>query len=103
MLCRRREGVRHLHDAFVVSDHDCEALGKGIITLLKAPTLAAKLGANARTTVVTNFDCRQICLKIERIYKKMLHASPKWHTYKRNGLHRRRLNPELTHLPWRRQ
>jgi hypothetical protein len=42
-------------------------------------------------------------LKIERIYKKMLHASPKWHTCKLNGLHRRRLNPELTRLPWLRQ
>jgi glycosyltransferase involved in cell wall biosynthesis len=70
------KGIRHLHDAFVVPDHDCEALGKGIITLLKDRALAAKLGANARTTVLANFDWRQICPKIECIYKKLLSAPP---------------------------
>jgi len=70
------KGVRHLHDAFVVPDRDCEALGKGIITLLRDHALAAKLGANARTTVLANFDWRQICLKIECIYRKLLSAPP---------------------------
>ena len=70
------KGIRHLQDAFVVPDRDCEALGKGIITLLKDRALAAKLGANARTTVLANFDWRQICLKIECIYKKLLSTPP---------------------------
>ena len=43
------KGVRHLHDAFIVPNHDCEALGRGIVTLLNDRKLAAKLGANART------------------------------------------------------
>jgi 1,2-diacylglycerol 3-alpha-glucosyltransferase len=66
------KGVRHLHDAFVVEDHDWQALGQGIVTLLRDRALAARLGANARKTVLTEFDWRQICPKIERIYDRLL-------------------------------
>ena len=66
------KGLRHLHDAFIAPNHDCEALGKGIITLLKDRALAAKLGANALTTVLANFDWRRICARIERIYDRLL-------------------------------
>ena len=66
------KGVRHLHDAFIVPNHDYEALGHGIVTLLEDRTLAAELGANARATVLANFDWRQICAKIERIYDRLL-------------------------------
>jgi glycosyltransferase involved in cell wall biosynthesis len=66
------KGLRHLHDAFIVPNHDCEALGNGIVTLLKDCALAAKLGANARETVLANFDWRHICIKIERIYSRLL-------------------------------
>ncbi len=66
------KGVRHLHDAFVVEDHDWQALGEGIVTLLRDRALAARLGANARETVLTEFDWRQICPKIERIYDQLL-------------------------------
>jgi 1,2-diacylglycerol 3-alpha-glucosyltransferase len=66
------KGVRHLHDAFIVPDHDCDALGRGIITLLKDRALAARLGANARTTVLANFDWRRICQRIEHIYARLL-------------------------------
>jgi len=66
------KGLRHLHDAFIVANHDCWALGNGIITLLKDRALAAKLGANARATVLANFDWRQICAKIECIYDRLL-------------------------------
>jgi 1,2-diacylglycerol 3-alpha-glucosyltransferase len=70
------KGVRHLHDAFIVPNHDYEALGRGIVTLLRDRALAAELGANARATVLSEFDWRQICRKIERIYDKLLGASP---------------------------
>ena len=70
------KGVRHLHDAFIVPDHDWEALSKGIVTLLRNRALAAELGANARATVLADFDWRQICRKIERIYDKLLGALP---------------------------
>jgi 1,2-diacylglycerol 3-alpha-glucosyltransferase len=66
------KGVRHLHDAFVVEDHDWQALGRGIATLLRDRALAARLGANARETVLTEFDWRQICPKIERIYDRLV-------------------------------
>jgi 1,2-diacylglycerol 3-alpha-glucosyltransferase len=66
------KGVNHLHDAFIVPNHDCEALGQGIIALLNDRALAANLGANARATVLANFDWRHICAKIERIYDKLL-------------------------------
>src|SRR5436190_1289818 len=66
------KGLRHLHDAFIVPNHDCEALGKGIITLLKDRELAARLGVNARTTVINDFDWRRICQRIEHIYDKLL-------------------------------
>ena len=68
------KGVRHLHDAFIVPNHDCDALGKGIMTLLEDRALAAKLGTNARATVLANFDWRQICTKIECIYDRLLAA-----------------------------
>ncbi len=70
------KGVRHLHDAFIVPNHDYEALGRGIVTLLQDRTLAAELGANARATVLADFDWRQICRKIEHIYDQILGASP---------------------------
>lgn len=70
------KGVRHLHDAFIVTNHDYESLGHGIMTLFKDPELAAALGANARTTVLTNFDWRLICRKIEHIYDNLLGTDP---------------------------
>jgi 1,2-diacylglycerol 3-alpha-glucosyltransferase len=69
------KGLRHLHDAFIVPNHDCEALGKGIITLLQDHQLAERLGANARATVLANFDWRIICERIERIYDRLLGKS----------------------------
>jgi glycosyltransferase involved in cell wall biosynthesis len=66
------KGVSHLHDAYIVPNHDYEALGQGIIALLKDRALATTLGANARATVLANFDWREICTKIERIYDKLL-------------------------------
>lgn len=66
------KGLRHMHDAFIAPNHDYEALGKGIVTLLKNPALAAQLGANARATVLANFQWRNICLEIERIYYKLV-------------------------------
>ena len=66
------KGVRHLHDAFIVPNHDFEGLGRGISSLLNNPALAAELGANGRATVLADFDWRQICRKIEHIYDDLL-------------------------------
>jgi len=70
------KGVRHLHDAFIVPNHDYEALGRCIVKILEDKKLAGELGANARATVLSEFDWRQICRKIERIYDHLLGASP---------------------------
>jgi len=40
--------------------------------LLKDRELAANLGANARMTVLANFDWRRICRRIEHIYDRLL-------------------------------
>jgi glycosyltransferase involved in cell wall biosynthesis len=69
------KGVRHLHDAFIVPNHDFESLGRGIVTLLNDRSLAGLLGANARATVLAEFDWRQICRKVECIYDQLLGAS----------------------------
>ena len=69
------KGVRHMYDAFIAPDHDCDALGKGIVTLLRNPTLAAQLGAQARATVLATFHWRHICVDIERIYHKLVEAA----------------------------
>ena len=69
------KGVRHMHDAFVVPNHDLEALGRGIVTLLNDRALAEKLAANGNATVLAEFDWRQVCRKIEGIYDKLL-ATP---------------------------
>jgi glycosyltransferase involved in cell wall biosynthesis len=66
------KGVNHLHDAYIVPNHDYQALGQGIIALLNDRALAARLGTNARATVLANFDWREICTKIESIYDKLL-------------------------------
>lgn len=66
------KGVSHLHDAYIVPNHDFEALGQGIVTLLQDKTLAAELAAHGRATVLADFDWRQICRKIERIYDHLL-------------------------------
>jgi glycosyltransferase involved in cell wall biosynthesis len=68
------KGVRHMHDAFVVPNHDFEAMGRGIVTLLNDRALAEKLAANGNATVLAEFDWRQICRKIERVYDKLLVA-----------------------------
>ena len=70
------KGVRHLYDAFIVPNHDFEALGRGIVTVLNNPQLAKELGANAHATVLAEFDWRQICRTIERIYDQLVATSP---------------------------
>ncbi len=55
------KGVRHLHDAFIVPNHDFEALGRGIASCSRIVRWPPNFGANARATVLADFDWRQIC------------------------------------------
>ncbi len=77
------KGVRHLHDAFIVPNHDCEAMGRGISQLLEDRDLAAELGTNARATVLRDFDWRHICREIERIYDRLSGVSDSLATVER--------------------
>jgi glycosyltransferase involved in cell wall biosynthesis len=65
------KGVRHMHDAYVVADHDVSAMSRGIVALLRDSALALKLGAAARETVVKDFDWRHLCTDVEAVYEAM--------------------------------
>jgi len=66
------KGVRHMYDAYVVPDHDWQALGRGILALLRDPALAARLGQRAKETVERDFDWFRLCGRIENIYQSLL-------------------------------
>jgi 1,2-diacylglycerol 3-alpha-glucosyltransferase len=66
------KGVRHLHDAYIVPNHDWEKMGEAIVMLIRDPALAKRLAAEARETVMNNFDWRILAKKIEAIYAQLL-------------------------------
>ncbi len=68
------KGVTHLHDGFVVPDHDWTAMGQAIVKILRDPELARTLGANARRTVLARFDWQFLCTEIEAVYGVVLSA-----------------------------
>lgn len=65
------KGVHHMHDAYVVDDHDVDEMSRGILTLLEDRALASKLGAAARETVVRDFDWRVLCKAVEGVYESI--------------------------------
>jgi len=66
------KGVRHMHDALIVPDHDWQQMGASIVTLLRDPELRQKLGENARETALQNFEWRSLCQKVEAVYASLL-------------------------------
>jgi 1,2-diacylglycerol 3-alpha-glucosyltransferase len=66
------KGVRNMHDAFVVPDHDLGALSQGIVTLLRDPDLARRLGAAAKATVERDFDWKNLCGAVEDVYGRIV-------------------------------
>jgi len=66
------KGVRHLHDVLIAPDRDWRAMGDAIVTLLGDESLRARIGANARETVLRDFDWKSLCAKIETIYDRLL-------------------------------
>jgi glycosyltransferase involved in cell wall biosynthesis len=66
------KGITHLHEAWIVPDHDCNQLGHGILKLLRDRALAARLAANGRTTAIRDFDWRNLSQKVEAIYERIL-------------------------------
>jgi glycosyltransferase involved in cell wall biosynthesis len=70
------KGVRHMHDAYVVPDHDYRELGGGILALLRDRELAARLGAAAKETVARDFDWRRLCRAVEAVYQEVAEPRP---------------------------
>lgn len=66
------KGVRHLHDVLVAPDRDWQTMGERIVTLLADAPLREKIGANARETVLRDFDWKSLCAKIDAIYDRLL-------------------------------
>jgi glycosyltransferase involved in cell wall biosynthesis len=69
------KGVEHLREAFVVPDHNVEAMGGGIVTVLRDHQLAAHMGANARQTILHEFDWEILCTQIQDVYQSVLGTS----------------------------
>jgi glycosyltransferase involved in cell wall biosynthesis len=66
------KGLTHMQDALVVADHDWQAMGDAIVTLLGDPDLAKRLGANARENAINNFDWRAISKKVAAVYASIM-------------------------------
>ena len=66
------KGVTHLHDAFLVEDHNWREMGQAIVQLIRDPALGKRLGANARETAINNFDWEVLSARIAEIYQKVL-------------------------------
>jgi glycosyltransferase involved in cell wall biosynthesis len=69
------KGVEHLREAFVVPDHDLEAMAHGIVTLMRDQALAQHIGDEAKRTILTEFDWKILCTKIENVYAHVLGSS----------------------------
>jgi len=71
------KGLTHMHDALIVADHDWQAMGEAILKFLQDPELAKRLGANARETVINNFEWRILCKKVAAIYDSLADRAPR--------------------------
>jgi glycosyltransferase involved in cell wall biosynthesis len=66
------KGVRHMQEAYVAPDNDWQELGRAILTLLRDPELAARLGDNAKEMVARDYDWSRLCGKVEDIYDSVM-------------------------------
>ncbi len=66
------KGVRHMQEAYVAPDNDWQELGCGILTLLRDPELAARLGDNAKEMVARDYDWSRLCGSVEDIYDSVM-------------------------------
>jgi 1,2-diacylglycerol 3-alpha-glucosyltransferase len=66
------DGATHLREVFIAPDHDWKGLANGITTLLADPGLAARMGADARNTGLTNYCPIRLCERIEAVYNQVI-------------------------------
>ncbi len=65
------KNVTDKHDALLVPDHDWETMADAIVTLLREKELAAKLGANAKQTVLDSLDWQILAKQVENVYASL--------------------------------
>jgi glycosyltransferase involved in cell wall biosynthesis len=68
------KGLAHRRSAWVVRDHDWEALGQGMLALIEDPDLAARLGANARRQGTEEFAWPALTERTVAVYRRLLAA-----------------------------
>jgi 1,2-diacylglycerol 3-alpha-glucosyltransferase len=68
------KGLQHLHSALVVPDHDWQALGYGMLTLLQDPALARTLGHNAQRWANDQLSWPILAQKIQNVYYELLES-----------------------------
>jgi glycosyltransferase involved in cell wall biosynthesis len=75
------KGLQHLQSALVVPDHDWQALGYGVLTLLQDQALARTLGRNARRWADEHLAWPTLVEKIENVYYELVepYARPTSH------------------------
>ncbi|MDO8412666.1 MAG: glycosyltransferase family 4 protein [Gallionellaceae bacterium] len=66
------KGLHHMYNGYLVDDHDHDHLGEGIAFLLEQPELRRTLAANARLTILGNFDWDTLAQGIAVLYQIML-------------------------------
>ena len=66
------KGLQQMRQAILVKDHDWEALGRAIVSLLEDRGMAETLGRNAREWVTEHFSWSSLTRKIEDVYCEVL-------------------------------
>jgi 1,2-diacylglycerol 3-alpha-glucosyltransferase len=61
-------GLRHLEDAWVVKDGGIDDMATAILTLLEDPSLARRLGAQARLRARQDYAWKRIVVDVEEVY-----------------------------------
>jgi 1,2-diacylglycerol 3-alpha-glucosyltransferase len=70
------KGLQPLKHAVVIKDHDWQALGQGVVTVLKDPVFGQTLGRSAQQWANENLSWPNLAEKIEEIYFELLERQP---------------------------
>ena len=71
-ICAIPEAVRNGENGLLVQPRSIEQLTDGICNLLEDSNLCAKMGANARQTVLDKFDWNVSASKISDVYQQVV-------------------------------
>jgi glycosyltransferase involved in cell wall biosynthesis len=64
--------IEHLKTGWVVAGGDVKGFAEGIVTLLRDPALAERLGRNALEHLKGNYEWGALASRIEQIYQKVM-------------------------------